>query len=452
MMDQARPAAELGTPSLLQRWGLLLVIFGAVLLRLALTPLYANLPDGLLDEGFWTHWMDVIHQHGVLNIFRESDTDYVGYHWVLWVLDLVYAPFGDRYDPHSPGLHLLVKIPPIIFDAVLIVTVYYAMKTLIAAAAPEVPDREARWLPLIAAGVIAFHPAVVYDSAVWAQTDAAIAAAMLGALLLVHRDAPAAGGVAYGLGLAVKPQPIIIAPLLLLALIRRGGWRATALFAAAIALVAVVVLGPWLIHGEAERIWDVYRTLFNQDRQRLSELAWNQWWIVDQAGDPRSASAVFGAIPALTYERLALMLSALATFLGLAYAWRRPGFAAVLVAAAYQAFAFYMLPIGSHERYLYPFFALLLPVALLDRRWLALYIPASVTFFLNLVIVAPPLDALEDRWVYGEAGVTVAAINTVLFASFTAVVLLETLRTPRPSAVRADARSTSALARSGAQT
>ncbi len=64
--------------------GQLLAIFAlAIGVRLALTPLYARLPNGTLDEGFWTHWMQRIHEHGVLNIFRTSDTDYVGYHWVL---------------------------------------------------------------------------------------------------------------------------------------------------------------------------------------------------------------------------------------------------------------------------------------------------------------------------------------------------------------------------------
>ena len=197
MMVATTDTSSAGLAALLRRWGLLLLIVAAVVLRLALTPLYANLPDGLLDEGFWMHWMDRIHQHGVLNIFRESDTDYVGYHWVLWLLDLGYSPFGTRYDAHSPGLHFLVKVPPIIFDVVLIVTVYYTTKTLVDRE-PAAQRDEPSWLPLIAAGVIAFQPGVVYDSAVWAQTDAAIAAAMLGALLLVHRDAHAAAVGAVG--------------------------------------------------------------------------------------------------------------------------------------------------------------------------------------------------------------------------------------------------------------
>jgi hypothetical protein len=116
-----------------------------------------------------------------------------------------------------------------------------------------------------------------------------------------------------------------------------------------------------------------------------------------------------------------LALSVCAALLALAYAAARPGLRFALIAAAYQAFAFYALPIASHERYLYPFLALLLPVAVIDRRWLCLYVPVSATFFLNLVVVAPPIESLMDRWVYSIFGVWVAGVNMALFAGFTAV-------------------------------
>src|SRR5205809_331186 len=76
------------------------------------------------------------------------------------------------------------------------------------------------------------------------------------------------------------------------------------------------------------------------------------------------------AFPLLSYQVFGLALFGLATVIGLGYCWRRPGIRGALIASAYLAFAFYMLPTSTHERYLYPFVALLLPVALLDRRWL----------------------------------------------------------------------------------
>ena len=132
---------------------------------------------------------------------------------------------------------------------------------------------------------------------------------------------------------------------------------------------------------------------------------------------------------ALTYERLALGLSVAATLLALAYALRHRDLPATLIAASYQAFAFYQLPIGSHERYLYPLLVLLLPVVMIRPRWLALYVPVSITLFLNLIVVAPPIQRYMDDYVYSDFGVAVAAVNTVIFALFTAVLVTGLQRT-----------------------
>jgi Gpi18-like mannosyltransferase len=405
---------------------LALIIVSALLVRFALTPLYAYLPDGALDEGYWKYWMYHIQDGGFLNVFRTTETDYVGYHWVLWPLAGFYGLFSDTYNDTTPLLHVLVKMPSIAFDVALIFVVYHATRML-------VMDRaDGEKLALVAAAAIAFHPAVVYDSAVWAQTDSAIAAAMLGAIVLAYRSRPALAGASYTLGLAVKPHPVIIGPLLLLAVLRHGGVRAALLAGAAIAVVAALVLGPWIAHGELGRIVDIYQGLFTRDYHRLSELAWNGWHVFDYAGDPGPGSSLVGPV---TFRLAGLALSACAAVLAIAYAAKRPGLHYALIAAAYQAFAFYALPIGTHERYLYPLFAFLLPVAVIDRRWLWLYVPLSATFFLNLVVVAPPIPNMADRWVYTAFGPSVAVVNMALFAAFTAVLVRESLVAPRKRSV-----------------
>jgi hypothetical protein len=424
---------------------LALIIVAAVALRLSLTPLYAHLPDGLLDEGFWKHWMYHLHHDGFLNIFRTTDTDYIGYHWVLWPLAEIYAVIGGPYTQTTPSLHILVKMPSILFDVILILVVYHATRivvgenltprpplhqvergSVVGNLTPRPPLRQAERgsverLPLVAAAIIAVQPAVVYDSAVWAQTDSAITAAMLGAILLAHAARPTWAGAAYALGLAVKPHPVIVGPLLLLTLLRHGGMRAAMIAGAAVVAVAAIVLGPWILHGDLGRIIDIYQLLFTKDHNRLSELAWNLWWPVDQAGDPRPGTIVFDALPFITYREMGLALSVAAAGLSFAYAMARPGLRFGLIAAAYQAFAFYALPLSAHERYLHPFLALLLPVAMIDRRWFWLYVPVSATFFLNLFIVAPPVPSWMDRWVYDGFGVGVAYVNIALFSAFTLV-------------------------------
>src|SRR5438105_4447259 len=328
---------------------LIAIVLAALLLRVALLPLYARLPNGYLDEGFWKFWMRTIHEHGVLNIFRATDPDYVGYQWVLWLLSLVFAATGGTYASDEPTLHVLVKVPALIFDVALIAAVYYATEVLVASqladlsrrapiAETGVPSR-ARRLALAAAAVIAFQPAVVYDSAVWAQTDAAVTAAMLASIVLAWRGRPVLGWSLWSIGFLVKPHPIIIVPVLIIVTVRNGGWRALGRSFCAAVAVATIVLGPWIIHGDGVRIAEIYKSLFWADYERLSSSAWNLWWFWDVwAGHPWPEDAFIGPLPLLTYRTAGSVLSLIAGSLATAYTLRRTDLRRALIAASYLAF------------------------------------------------------------------------------------------------------------------
>ncbi len=438
MMPRARLSLAARRPVVV----LALILVAAVVLRGALAPLYAHLPNGYLDEGFWKYWMQRIHDHGVLNIFRTSDTDYVGYHWVLWILSIAYAAIGGPYAQTTPTLHLLVKVPSILFDIALIVTVYAATRTL---ARQSRAESAAQASGVAAAAVLAFHPVVVYDSAVWAQVDAAVAAAMVGSILLVATGRPATGWAVWTLGFLIKPHPIIVVPVLCALTLRRSGAGALWRCSASVIGVAAVVLGPWLLHGDAANIATTYKALFDANYERLSASAWNLWWFPDVAVRPGPDDAMFSAIPMLTYRHAGLALSAAAGALATVYVWRRPTLRDGLLAASYLALAFYVLPVSTHERYMYPLVALLLPVAMLERRWLWLYAIASTTLFLNMIVAAPPIESLSGRWLESPFSLAIAGVNVVMFAWFTAVLasdLISERRIGERHALRAPGRRT----------
>lgn len=411
------------------RPGLGMVIVAGVTLRVLLAPLYAHLPNHFTDEMFWKQWMLAIHERGVLNIFRASSTDYVGYHWILWMLASIYGVIGGPYTASTPSLHVLIKMPSILFDVVLIVVVYHATR-LVVGSVMEPPSHDdleqhkstCERAALLAAGVIAFQPAVVYDSAVWAQTDAAITAAMLASVVLVTRGRPELGWAIWALGFMVKPHPVLVVPVLAV-LTWRCGPAAVCRSLASVGAVFALVLGPWLLHGDGLRIIHVYHSLFNADYERLSASAWNLWWFRDVAAHPSPDDAITAAIPLLTYRVAGLLMSASAAAIAVVLVLMAPRLREALIGAAYLSFAFYVLPVSGHERYLYPFLGLLLPVAFIERRWLLWYVPASATLFLNLVVVAPPIDGLAGRWVESPFSLAVAAVNVVLFGSLTAYLM-----------------------------
>lgn len=386
---------------------LIILLAVALLLRLLLAPLWAYLPNDYTDEGFWKDWMLAIHQHGLLNIFHTT-TDYVGYHYVLWLLSLIYDAAGGVYGPDVTGLHLLVKAPPILFDLGLIVAVYAVALSLFR----EMRLARAESLALLAAGVFAVQPAVLYDSAVWSQTDSAVTLAMLLSVFLVARGRSELGFGVWAVGFLIKPHPVIVLPLLVY-LAWRNGIKPFARSFAVVAGVWAVALSPWVLHGDLGRILHVYGGLFGANYERLSANAWNFWWFFDLALHAKPDQAVFAFV---TYRMLGLALTVSAGVLALLYLHARPTLAGALAAAAYLAFAFYLLPISTHDRYLYPFLALLLPLVVAESRWRWLYAVVSVTFFFNLAVVGPPIYAFSGRWVESPFTVAVAAVNCLVFA------------------------------------
>jgi dolichyl-phosphate-mannose-protein mannosyltransferase len=416
---------------------LAIIIAAGLVVRVALAPAYAYLPNNYLDESFWTSWMFAIHDHGVLNVFRTTEANYVGYQWVLWVLSLIYEAIGGAYRSGDARLHLLVKAPSIAADLALIVVVYHATAAL--AADPQSPSnqqldenrrgvsRSAR-LALAAAAVIAFQPAVIYDSAIWAQTDAAISVAMLGSMLLLSRGRTNAAWTVWALGMAVKPQPVMILPLLAVYTLQNHGARALFRGGGAAAATFGLVLTPWILHGDAGRLMQAYGALFGSDYGRLSVSAWNTWWFVDHMTAVRPSDAVVAILPFASYRLLGLMLSACAAVLAIGYTSVHRDLRGLLIAGAYLAFAFYMLPMSIHERYLFPMLAVLLPVAVVDRRWMWVYAPASLTLFANMFVIAPPVHAWAGRWTDAPFIPLVTAANVALFLAYSAVVTRDAAR------------------------
>ncbi len=390
---------------------LMALLVVAFAIRLPLLPLWAYQDKGFTDEGFWKNWMVAIHRHGLLNIFRTTDTDYVGYHYVLWLLTQINGIIGGTWDYDAIRLRLLVKAPPVLFDLGLIVAVYAVSRALF----EELRLPRSNALALVAAAVIAVQPAVLYDSAVWSQTDSAVTMAMLLAIFFVARGRTKLAFGMWAVGFLVKPHPIIILPLLIY-LAWRQSPRALRSGVLTVAAVWLVGLGPWLLHGDALNILRVYRSLFEADYSRLSASAWNLWWFADLSLHPHPDQ---GVVPFITYRTIGLVLTVCAGFLALFYLHARPNLRGALVAAAYLSFAFYLLPISTHDRYLYPFLAFMLPVAIAESRWRALYGFASIAFFFNLAVVAPPIADFAGRWTGSPFTIAVAALNCLLFASFT---------------------------------
>ncbi|MBI5285589.1 MAG: DUF2029 domain-containing protein, partial [Chloroflexi bacterium] len=395
------------------RW-LAAIIAAAVALRLALLPTTAHLTEVFTDEFTFKRHVVFIHQRGLIETFRDTNTSYVAYHYALWLLSLPYGWLGGAFDTNAMSLRVLVKIPPLVLDVALIVAAYAAARALW-------PKDRSMLGPLSVAALVAFHPVVVYDSAVWAQIDAVVAISAIGAIAFAARGQPVPACAMLAFGLLNKPQPIIYSLIVVVLLYRTSGVRGLARGAAAGLVVSIVPVLPWLIAGDASRLVEVYRKLFSSDTPvtALTQNAWNLWWFVPFAKVPEAKDVMtnLGGL-AVTYQRFSLGLSGFAALLAAAYTWRFATLRGGLVAAGYIAVAFYVLPTSTHERYMYPMVAILAPVLLVEPRFRYVYAILSATLFLNMFLVAPPVTSWSRRW--DDALIThyIAGLNVLVFVVY----------------------------------
>ncbi|MBI2723463.1 MAG: hypothetical protein HYX50_00230 [Chloroflexi bacterium] len=398
------------------RLALLALAVAALGMRLALLPAHAYLVGGGTDEEFWIRWMRASHEDGVLNVLRTPRINYVGYQWVLWALSGVYALLGGSYDQPTAALGVLIKLPALVGDAALITLVWHVTGAL-------VRGRPSGWrrAALCGAALIAFQPAILYDGALWSQIDSVVAAAMLGAVVLATRGRPGAAWAVWAIGVAVKPQPVLILPVLLPLTVRVSGGAGMLRGLGSASLVIAAVLGPWIVHGDGIAVTRAYGAMLGDNYGRLSVSAWNPWWVVDRFVAAEPGDAPIPVAPLMTYRLIGSALALAAATLALAYAWARPTLRGALIAGGYLGLAFYMLPVSSHERYGYPALVMLAPIAIVDRRWALVLLALGTSLFANMFVIAPPVPAWAARWDKGAIAWAGAAVNLAVFFGYSAI-------------------------------
>ncbi|RLT27900.1 MAG: DUF2029 domain-containing protein [Chloroflexi bacterium] len=407
---------------------LLAVLAIALVIRLP----FLAVPGFSWDIFLFSQWANTAVEHGLANAMLRPDMDYVGYNYVLLVLGTLYAEATHVNDlAASWGFGQTLKIVPLLGDLGVAALLYFVGQRW-----GEIVT-EPRWLARIswlssltsgerlgvaAAALFALNPATLYDSAYWGQVDSVITAAMLGALLLMVTRHPGWAGVVLALGFLVKPQPVLLVPLVGWSVLWLNGVAGLVRGAIGGLVMLAAGLAYFWVAGIGDHILEIYRHLFETGDQ-VSVSAWNMWWIAyRQRGNiaPWDVVLELGSM-GVTIGQLSKVLLGGAVALALVSTGPKPTMHRVLLAAAFLTFAFFMLTMKMHERYLFPALALLAPVAILDRRWPALHVALSVTFLLNLYDVypmPPPAVVGDYHYIGAPADIWLSALNCGLFLAF----------------------------------
>ncbi|HEY6203797.1 MAG TPA: phospholipid carrier-dependent glycosyltransferase [Candidatus Limnocylindria bacterium] len=324
-------------------------------------------PGFVTDVGTFQAWAEHMVQVGPGGFYSpDYFSDYPpGYLYILWFL-------GALLD--GEFLRLAVKAASIPADV--------AIATLAAMLAWR---HAGRGNAILAAGLWSLSPGAIFAGPYWGQIDSVGSLPLFAALVAAGRGRWATAGTLAAIAAMIKPQfgigAIVIGAAVLIELLRLRRWEPLVRVGVAGVLTALVLGAPFRA-GPAE-LFELVRQAA-AFYQYTSLFAFNVWSIVGDFWKPDAA--YFG--PGVVLLVAGLLVACLPL-------WQRRDTAAFLAAGAIAACAFYFLPTRAHERYLFPVFVLLLPLAATRARLLWPYVSLSLLFALSLYFAFTRYDGIR---------------------------------------------------------
>lgn len=347
-----------------------LALAGLIGLALILCLPWLGAPDPVGDLELSARRMGFMVEGGLSEAFSYGG-DYMPLRlYILRLLaELVPLLGGAYYEPLPAVTRAIIKLPSL---AALLLSV-----GLIFGWARRY--RGTRGAALIA-GLYAVAPPVWMNVAWWGQVDVLLSLPMVAAVALLDRARGRWAWLCWAAGLLIKPQAIILAPLIYAATLRRYGPRGLVEGAGLAAGLIVAACAPFALIGQGPGLYQAAAGSVGRFPQ-VTNRAYNLWWLV--AGD--AAVSDLTSLGSLSYRSLGLLLVGVAALLVMLAVLRRPDGPARAAGAAALALAFFALPTQIHERY--AFFALpfLLLLAAADGRALLPFGLLTATATINIV-------------------------------------------------------------------
>jgi Gpi18-like mannosyltransferase len=207
-------------------------------------------------------WFTTLATTPGLEAFRQPTWNYTPPY--IYLLKLATIPLAD---------HPLraVKSLALVFDAVLALSVYLLVRYRYPRSRPTA---------VAAALVVLFSPTVIFNGALWAQSDATYTSVLLLCLFAVVRHQHALAFVLFGIAASFKLQAMFLLPLLGVVYLRRGFSLAYFLI---IPLTYLVIAVPALLAGMPPRnVLTIYTDQFASYRQLAYNAPTVYQWLPNQ--------------------------------------------------------------------------------------------------------------------------------------------------------------------------
>ncbi len=380
-MGKTEPGVERSSaPSQLLSLGLL-----ALAIRVALALGINGYPN---DIGCWLGWSSEVANNSLFGIYTSGIfIDYPpGYLYVLYIVGWV-----NKLLSSEQVQVLMVKLPSIAADLATAWILYRMARR-------RLGEREAIFIGLL----YAFNPMVILDSSAWGQIDSILALLAVACFWQVYRSRMWQAAAIYGIGLLVKPQMLLFAPVMLGALIvasrNVGGARnAVVLWGKTLGagLLALVLpaLPFWVASGDPLWLFDLYTgTLDTYSYASVNACNLLAFFGGNWVND--SQKLLF--LPYWFWGYLGMALVAGLTLWLMVFRERTNR--RIFLWAALLLAGMFVMGLRMHERYMFPALALLLVYYVLerDRRALYLFGAFSLTQFLNAAMVLDNLHMPTD--------------------------------------------------------
>lgn len=301
----------------------------------------------------------------------------------------IYRFLSPDFSRDTALYRILIKLPAILGDLVAAATLFYLLRGLRG-------TKEG----LLAAFLFVIHPAVWFDSTVWGQTDILYSLLSFFTVLSLVSGRLWLSGVLATLALMTKTQAIIFFPLFFVLAACRPRKLYKPILTGIITIAAVLL--PFALQGQMVKVWHVLvgSVGFYTD---LTFNAYNFWWSMFAGSGGHHDTDLF--VWPLTFRLVGFLI------VGLLYAiilwrlvrtllssgrtsWMEPA----LTGGALCTYAFFLFSTEMHERYLFPLMLFGMPLALLRRDNVALYLFASIAFYFNLSGILP--YTFLDKWFF----------------------------------------------------
>lgn len=395
--------------------GLAVILAAALAVRLALllvTEGYAT------DVSCFSAWAFRLADVGPGQFYApDYFADYPpAYMLVLWAAGKAARVLGLAYQ--SKGLALVLGAVPILCDLGLAALVWRIARRFLGGP---------RALRL--AAFAAFCPPLLYDTGVWKQVDGVFALALVEAFWLLHEKKYLPAAAVYGLALAIKPQALLLGPVLAVCFLAplltqrqpRGALRVLGRTALGAGIsVAVVWLCSLPFQGAQQPAgWLLEKYTGTVNSYPYASLnGFNLLTLLGGNWQPQE-SRWLGLV---SWQALGTIGIAAATLALLWLAWRgaKNGRFCPLLLAAFYGAAVFCLAHRMHERYLIPAILLVLAATARwgDRRLLGAFCLLSAGSLLNLAMVLTSAGTDDQFLTSAGAVLMTRLVSLITLAGF----------------------------------